>query len=206
MKDGSAHPDGLEWVYCGEDGAQAPLWGYVPTVKTYALGKDLEQRPATDLERIANRYRDKLPAKDSANATEILEAARLLYIELYSDCGTEARRQKLKGANLIIRWLEKEIKAGKPTTEDKDRCRAFIVQDLFELGYTRKTANQREPSVYELAADISDRNDWNLGAEDSFKNAHKAWHLHQGKEWLDSGTIIRPYRKITQVDIDEALN
>lgn len=198
MKDGSAHPNGLDWVYTGEDGSGTVLWDYVPRVKFYELGNDPEHRPATDLERIANRYRESLPERRSANAVEILEAARLLYIELYRDCGTEARRQKLVGADLLVRWIEKHVEESL-TVEELDRWRAFVVEDLIELGVTRKTEGA-EPTVFEIAKDIAARNSWPLGSASSIKDAYYRWK--KNPDWLASGTVVSGYRRITQEDLD----
>lgn len=197
MKDGSAHPNGPDWAYTGEDGTGTPLWDEVPTVKFYELGEDPEHRAAKDLERIANRYRQNLPDRKSANAVEILEAARFLYIELYRDCGTEARRQKLVGADLLVRWIAKQIDE-KLTQEELDRWRAFIVEDLIELGITRKTEGA-EPTVFEIAEDIAVRNAWPLGSASAIKGAYYRWK--KNPDWLASGTVASGYRKITQEDV-----
>jgi hypothetical protein len=201
MKDGSAHPDGPEWVYCGEDGSQSPLWGVVPTVKFYELGDDPEHRAAADLERIANRYREDLPDRKSANAVEILEAARLLYIELYRDCGTEARRQKLVGADLMVRWIEKQI-GERLTQEELDRWRAYVVEDLIELGITRKSEGD-ELTVFEVAEAIARQHNWPLGSASAIKGAYYRWK--KNPDWLASGTVASGYRKITREDINAGI-
>jgi len=198
MKDGSVHPNGPDWVYTGEDGTGTVLPDYVPRVKFYELGNDPEHRPATDLERIANRHRERLPERRSANAVEILEAARLLYIELYRDCGTEARRQKLVGADLLVRWIEKHVEESL-TPEELDRWRAFVVEDLIELGITRKSEG-KEPTVFEVAETIAEKYDWPLGGASAIRTAYYKWK--KNPDWLASGTTDSGYRKVTQEDID----
>lgn len=198
MKDGSAHPNGLEWVHSGEYGGVGPLPEYLPKVNFYALGEEPEHRAATELERIARRYRDELPDRKSASAVELLEAARLLYIELYRDCGNEARRQKLAGADLLVRWIEKQVDE-RLTQEELDRWRAYVVQDVIELGVTRKSEGS-DLTVFDIAEEIARQNRWPLGAASSIKGAYYRWK--KNPDWLTSGTVVSGYRKITQEDID----
>lgn len=195
MKDGSAHPNGPDWIYTGEDGTGTTFRDEVPAVKIYELGNDPEHRAATDLERIANRYRESLPAVDSAQAQEIEHAARCLYTELYRDCGSEARRQKLKGAWLVWRWAQKTIKArSKPTTEEIKRARAFMVLDIVEQGIEKRDACK-------IAEEVAAMRGLNLGKRQSFENAHDEYLT--GADWLASGIGDDPlYWPVTGEDLD----
>ena len=201
MKDGSAHPTYRFLVRSGDHGdSWVPL--DLPLVKFDELGDDPEHRPATDLERIANRHREKPPDRKSADAVEMLEAARLLYIELYRDCGNEARRQKLAGADLLVRWIEKHVSAERLTKEEQDRWRAYIVADLMDLGITN-TSEGDQPTVFEVAEQIARHHGWKLGAAGTIKDAYYKWK--KNPDWLTNGTVITGYRKVTQDDIDAVM-
>ena len=203
MKDGSAHPTNPAITRTGEHGEQ---WGPIGTsTVTFHPDTPDEQRAAVELERIARRYcdDDRLPDRKSAAAKEILEAAHLLYIELYRDCGTEARRQKLRGAELLRRWIEKQLENVEAITkEDQDRWRAYIVEDLIELGITRKSEGD-QPTMFEVAEEIASHHDWRLGAASTFKSAYYKWK--KNPDWLTSGTGSFGYRKITQDDINAVM-
>lgn len=201
MKDGQAHPSKKSLCWSKAAGEWVRLTD-IPTVETTELGEQNEHRAATELERIADRYPDtnifdgkELPSRDAASAQEILEAARLLYIELYRDCGAEVRRQKLKGAYLLQRWLEKEIWEETLTTEEKERCRAYMVLDTIELGV------KNGPPAFEAAAAVAEYLNWRLGKEKSFENAYRKHEKHP--DWLTSGHKPLPYRKITRDDLED---
>lgn len=194
MKDGSAHPNGPDWAYSGEDGAAGPLWGVVPAVTTTAAGDEPEQRAATELERITDRYRDKLPSVDAAQAAEIALAARCLYAELYRDCGPEARRQKLKGAWLLVQWAEKIARKAAASTEEKKRARAYMALDVIAQGVERRAACQ-------MASQVAAARGLKLGQQQSFLSALAEYE--QGPDWLTSSLGNNSiYQPVTAADLD----
>lgn len=197
MKDGSAHPTDPTLARSGDGERWAPI--RAPRVSFHEQGDD--ERAAVELERIVNRYAEKLPSPGSREAREIEFAAQLLYAELYRDCGQEARRQKLRGLQLLRRFIKQTIEQAKPksrssdnTAEQIDRWRAYIVADLMELG-----VNQTE-SVFCAAAEIAKREGWPLGKESSFKAAYYRWK--NGPDWLESGVGREGYRTITKSDLE----
>ena len=202
MKDGAAHPNGPDWVYAGEHGAEAPLWGVVPTVKSYT--HDDNQRAAVELERIVDRYQGKLPSPGSLEASEIARAAQLLYTELFRDCGQEARRQKLRGMYLLEQFLvrmitvaqKEEAKKRKRTipTEDIKRARAYMVADILDHGAS--TPNQ----AAQMAVQVAKARGLDLGSKKSFSDAYDEYQ--SSPNWLQSGIGECPlYWPVTKADL-----
>jgi len=188
MNDGKAHPKDPD--LCRYDSTAS--WGPmdVPSVAHHHLGD--EHRAAIDLETIVDRFYDGLPAHDSAMAKQILEAAQFLYIELYRDCGPEARRQKLKGARLLWRWLEKTIVPKRVTSEEKKRCRAFMVADCVDLGISPSRA-------YEIAASVAATRGLDLGKKSSFAAAFKEYR--EGADWVNSSMETGLHEPVAESEI-----
>lgn len=199
MKDGSAHPTDLTKVLYFDGGSEE--WRKLPAHLVHEItfhDHDDTQRAAVDLERIAKRYSTNLPSPTSADSRELRLAAFCLVMELYRDCGTEARRQKLEGARLLQRWIEKTTRPPAiATTEAKQRARAFMVADVVDLGIT----DHREAA--KLAAAVATRRGQELGKLKSFIDAHKAYL--SGPDWLTSGLSgeIEPYEPVTAEDIED---
>lgn len=197
-KDGEAHPDDdrLIWSESGGGWVPAPF----PVVRSTPAAKELPA--ADDLVRIVSKYRGTSPPPKAG--PEILDAARLLYAALYQDCGDQARREKLEGLHLLIRWIQGQV-VDKMPTEDKDRWRQFIVQDLKELGCTRTSPAPDAPTVYQVAEWISIHKRWPLGGEASFRRADSS----AARDRIDQTpqTSFRPfgYRAITAEDLNAAL-
>ncbi len=209
VKDGDAGPwPGLCWRM-DEHGAQylAPI--DLPRVEF--TEHDEQLAAAVELERIAARYRDRLPAPSAVDASEILLAAHCLYAELYRDCGPSRRRQKLAGADLLRRFVDGVIEANQPkpgqrkrgdaTSEERDRARAWIVLDLLDLGINGKAIRMDgRLTVFEVAAAVAKRKGWRLGDASSFRDAHYKWL--NGSDWLASGLRSEEYQKIKLGDIE----